>query len=563
MDEFDNISRAPQACSSCRKQKRKCDKGLPACSLCVRMSRTCDYSESTPPLSSDDFESLRQKVQELESRLQATSPNGPLLTPPSSSNDSPANLPFGGTAPKRGPRAFPPMYFLDASYFSYGRFPVPKASIPVPMEALDLLGGAPDVQLAVGTFFETVHKFFPIISKKRLVLHLANPLAESGADLALLFLCMKLVSERPFVGPEGGEMPLYSVAKRFYFLAETNNVTTLHLLQAGLLIALYEIGHGIYPAAFLTVGNCARLGYALGLRAEKGAAQMLNRCGTWTEQEERRRVWWGVVILDRYVALGAAHYPLVAEDPKLDEFLPMDDTAWDEGRMTVNEPLFVSSATDMPAGPFARLCQAAHLLGRVIRHTTDKIDDPEFRVQEALQLEKTIKALAGVLPGECFEESRLCTAISICYRYSAPFQSLVATSLTLRSALLTLYENYSCYESLQSRTPQDLMLQKTSINGLEDISKEVAWFSSQLSNILEYEPEVVSPFLSDCLYQAAANCAWKIRESGDKNATELLETLQQTISKLDQRWAIAGEYTKILSTTERILVTGETPDFVD
>lgn len=35
---------AVQACSACKKQKRKCDKALPACSLCQRIGEYIDLA---------------------------------------------------------------------------------------------------------------------------------------------------------------------------------------------------------------------------------------------------------------------------------------------------------------------------------------------------------------------------------------------------------------------------------------------------------------------------------------------------------------------------------------
>src|SRR4051794_28828981 len=67
-------TRAHQACVSCRKQKRKCDKVLPSCSLCKRLARHCDYRDAPSSASSDDFVELRQKVQELEARLESKQP---------------------------------------------------------------------------------------------------------------------------------------------------------------------------------------------------------------------------------------------------------------------------------------------------------------------------------------------------------------------------------------------------------------------------------------------------------------------------------------------------------
>jgi len=62
---------ASQACTSCRKQKRKCDKRLPSCGLCERIGRSCDYSEEARGLapSPEEFTALRQEVAELKDLL--------------------------------------------------------------------------------------------------------------------------------------------------------------------------------------------------------------------------------------------------------------------------------------------------------------------------------------------------------------------------------------------------------------------------------------------------------------------------------------------------------------
>ena len=72
------------------------------------------------------------------------------------------------------------------------------------------------------------------------------------------------------------------------------------MLQAAVLIAVYEVGHAIYPAAYLTIGACARYGTMLGID-KLGLDLMGDSLGplSWIEVEERRRVWWAVVLLDR------------------------------------------------------------------------------------------------------------------------------------------------------------------------------------------------------------------------------------------------------------------------
>jgi hypothetical protein len=52
---------------------------------------------------------------------------------------------------------------------------------------------------------------------------------------------------------------------------------------------------------------------------------------TWTEMEERRRLWWAVLILDRYVHVGFRFRPLSTPKIPPDEILPARDIPWDIG----------------------------------------------------------------------------------------------------------------------------------------------------------------------------------------------------------------------------------------
>ncbi len=107
------------------------------------------------------------------------------------------------------------------------------------------------MQEAASNFFTTIHPWFPIISKKRM--NLGIPLWEGGPDLALLFLAMKLVTSLPEEGVASADSPVYTACKRGLALLESSGTMTLHYLQAMLLVALYEYGHAIYPAAWMTV----------------------------------------------------------------------------------------------------------------------------------------------------------------------------------------------------------------------------------------------------------------------------------------------------------------------
>lgn len=76
---------------------------------------------------------------------------------------------------------------------------------------------------------------------------------------------MKLISQ-PREDNEAAVNDLYLHIKQCIFYLETRSVVSLRLLQAILLLALYEIGHAIYPAAYLSVAHCVRFGHALNLQ---------------------------------------------------------------------------------------------------------------------------------------------------------------------------------------------------------------------------------------------------------------------------------------------------------
>lgn len=83
--------------------------------------------------------------------------------------------------------------------------------------------------------------------------------------------------------PIGDSDPLssaiYSQAKACLSYVEGNNILSIKVLQAALLIGLYELSNAIYPAAYLTTGHCARLGYAMGINKREWAPQLFSTSG--------------------------------------------------------------------------------------------------------------------------------------------------------------------------------------------------------------------------------------------------------------------------------------------
>lgn len=100
----------------------------------------------------------------------------------------------------------------------------------------------------------------PVISKKRLNLGIA--VHHRGPDIAMLFLAMRLITSPP--GANNADC-LYKLSKSFLASLEADGCASYLYLQALFLVALYECSHAIYPAAWMTVGACARYVELLGL----------------------------------------------------------------------------------------------------------------------------------------------------------------------------------------------------------------------------------------------------------------------------------------------------------
>jgi hypothetical protein len=241
-------------------------------------------------------------------------------------------------------------------------------------------------------------------------MRLGLSLSDGGPDLALLFLAMRLITSVP--SPEmhsAADSHLYAACKRFLAQLESAGTLSVLYLQAMILVALYEFGHSVYPAAWMTSGSCVRYAAMLGLPSYQESSTILGPCTTCkqllrydlypssnrhtpssaypnrdltgdsfvkqavahvsqyslklqllscvrgrltlnaavgTEAEERRRVWWATQILDRVISLGSKKRLAGTLDLPVDtEMLPVDDLAWDSGDMAFS---FQRSAARTP-----------------------------------------------------------------------------------------------------------------------------------------------------------------------------------------------------------------------
>ncbi|KAF7626637.1 fungal-specific transcription factor domain-containing protein [Aspergillus flavus] len=519
-------SRAINACLTCRKQKRKCTKERPRCSTCRKTGRACDY---TPIGRSSGIATERDNCERLESQETGESA---ALSRRTHLSGYESRATIGASSPDTEGLF---TLFLDSDIPPDRSYLESNRKIPLPPDYLRYLRSPAQVRHEVDVFFNSVQTFFPIVSKLRLYQQLSNADRRDDPDLGLLFIAMQLHT-RSCSEVESGD--LYRSAKACYVYIESSNVFSVKVLQALLLIALYEISNAIYPAAYLTVGHCARLGHAMGIHQRSDSPQMFHRVGTFVELEERRRTWWAVIILDRYVNLGGRNRPLACEDAQPEDFLPADDKSWDRGEIIVVEPLAVRANTTIEVCPFTRTCQASHILARVLGHLNDRNSDADFRYEEAMQLHRTAQALSHTLSNEL--EQR----IERVYDPTAHLQLFSAIGICYSASLL-LYDRYCCSGILG--VAGDVEVQQTALSSINEVSRGVLQFAKGIRSAMDLGGALrMSPLVLDCLYQAAANFMWQSRETGNSDLVSMANEIQSVLEVLGTRWKAPSAYLSIL-----------------
>lgn len=488
---------ARTACLPCRKSKRRCDRNVPNCNLCTRKDIECSYP------------ARREVVKASASSAERSS-------------QSWAHA----------------IYFIAPRVFEQTRLELPTANFQVPTEVSSLIGDISSIRSIAAIYFREIHKWLTIISKESFFTYLLSPLTKRHTELSLLTLCMKLCCTAPSDGDS--HTILYNTAKRYYHDAEGAGFLSIPVLQAGLLIAFYEIGQAIYPAAYLSVGACARYGLALGLDK-----YLLTLDGdgigrnSWIEVEERRRVWWAVLIFDRYVSLSNPERPLSTSDPRFDSYLPVDDTAWDDSISKPADAVRIANGFTLKMGGFARLCQAAYLLSQALRMiaTTTGTGCATIRHDEIVQLRRTLIALVHAADNEtavrklelCGQSALSLSTILLLHDY----QERIHDADRERQ-----YEGASS-ESLCFET-------RTALDRLSTAALSYNEMCSQNPALVDGVPI----FIVHVMYQVASTLLKVAQGVPDEETGEKIETLKRFLHQNDPRWRCAGVYLNILQAQE-------------
>jgi len=232
----------------------------------------------------------------------------------------------------------------------------------------------------------------------------------------------------------------------------------------------------------------------------------------------------------RILNLGPTGLPLAIPDPAHDNLLPTDDSIWYQGAIGPSPALYTNGfSSDAELGPFARVCQASHILGRVINHRNSKkgTQTREYVMEEALQLSAThlFRQIDERLGNDSDKPiPAIDIAICICSR-------------------LALYHLYAC--NLPSmpveRLSQETTMQAACIEGIKQIlSTRALTFTRHILHQVKQNPQISNPLVIQALYDAATECQWFVQEEDSVEAERTLQLLMEALALLAKRWGIAG-----------------------
>ncbi|KZL63222.1 fungal specific transcription factor [Colletotrichum incanum] len=508
-------ARSPQACGQCRQIKKRCPRNLPSCSSCTRLGKTCQYPAGRKRHASPE----ERDVQSL----------------------APSFVPSVSTTSSVVDDNFPDAFFIDNDLHK----PISHATEGEPFSVpayFTTMAGQPDAVYEM--YFDSVDTWLPFINRKRLKQDLEAESPSEATEMTGLLLSMKLITNNDLEDEPSEELGLYDEVKGYLQRNEIIMATTLRYFQSIVLLGLYEISHGIYPEAYLTIGQAARLGLLRGIQDRKHATQLFQEPPTWTYWEEERRTWWATSILERYININLVGFPLATPEPAQGDLLPSSDEVWRRGETGTNPPLCMTGfATGSEVGPFARVCQASYILGRVLNHRNSRKDlmSQEARLSEALYLDATLTALDTHLsPPRKKRKDTMRTAtldVALC-----------------TSARLILYRMYACTQSdaTSDRLPAEIEMQTASIRGLKQIVSTrgtdlaLCAFRQGMKDVNR-----LSPLLVQCLYDIA------IEWQGFKRKGDIIEGMEKTMTMitgtlalLSLRWGVAIKSQKFLKNAQ-------------
>ncbi|CAM1502897.1 Fc.00g076730.m01.CDS01 [Cosmosporella sp. VM-42] len=363
----------PLACVSCRSRKLKCDRVKPSCGRCIKVSNDCVYPESRrkPTFKRRNVKELEARLAQVEDYLKEVnkapddkvddrSPSLPEQSDVQFTDfNFEAGVPLAGDGSGKSPDVSGGMRPWDVADFfatqgqtetSYSQagtsFSQGDTSRNTQNDRntqlmdLGMTEALPpfEVMEELNTiFFQSQYYFIPVVHPGRyLQAFYAGPLRKPAMCLQYAIWALAANGNEKY---EQYHEVFYRRARQYADSDEMKgygeHFITIGHAQAWALIASYEAKCMLFTRAAMSSARCVRLVHMMALDRLDGNPDelppTLAKPLSWTELEERRRVFWGAFSIDCHASISTG-WPSLMNSEDIVTRLPAAEDAFITGR---------------------------------------------------------------------------------------------------------------------------------------------------------------------------------------------------------------------------------------
>ncbi|KXH49543.1 hypothetical protein CSIM01_03831 [Colletotrichum simmondsii] len=405
--------------------------------------------------------------------------------------------------------AIPTLAFLDGDRFHSETLleKLYQPNFSIPEAILSAVNEGDKVKSSCVEYFNTINIWFRFISAKK---RLEAPFAENcEPDIVALALAMRLVTSDPDDNTCGY---LYNQSKEFLDTIVARGVVSLPVLQAMILVTLYEYCHAVYPAAWMSIGLCTRYIELVGV--------------SWATRE---------------TAFHGSTDTIALRKPESLDYNVLGDYEYDW------QPVVSAEHS-----AFSRLCEAALLIDSAlvlsrIEGILDQIhiDDIVSHSRKILEWIDTVD-----------QESKSLTGTDLTLRLIGP-RFAARSALFLCVKKLTLGAKVTTDGEYLLKPDHGDKSESHEMEKIQRCSARVVWQASlDIRNIAKAlynqlfdgndsigDLGLISPFILDGVYNASSNLH-RLSEDGASSQSDLL-SLTTFLDELSMRWRSAREYRRL------------------
>ncbi|KAL2851058.1 fungal-specific transcription factor domain-containing protein [Aspergillus pseudoustus] len=575
------------ACQSCRRKKARCSREQP-CSQCVRFDVSCIYDDRRlkPGLRAGVVDNLSRRIETLENMFlgqeilwkqmwETLHPNSQF--PDLSAMDREGDGAKDEIRDRQEQLKSSLLQLADSRKNSTEEAPRPTkrqrvdisvASSPEEgtksMTAAEIIDSDLLSQL-VEFYFENIHHWIPILHVRRFRHQIQSP---EGRDKAIYILyaiiavCIRFIND-PRISDEDRKARIAETCRQKVVLCSMESFSVENL-QALVIIAFDTIARGRGPSSWSVVGSMARTVEQLQLSVEEDDLYGRNQTGEtlirriaflkpstcWREQEERRRVFWTVFLMDRFCSVSTGwNVSLTSADVK--RRLPCEGALWqreDEVRapyfgisdskgtgphrsLLVNSQLTTDPSERDCIGGFAYCIEATESLGLVSNFfvhqplNVQNADEAQHWLMRFKELDLRLVQWKLFLPPKWREASTL-NADGIMD------SNLTLAHITHNTAVILLHQAIAYPPHHWKSSPVKLPSSSSAETCIE-AATEISMIGQQF---LIYSPMLTNPQFSFCLFIAGRMLLAHSKYNGIP-VPGALDTLIASLFEISGRWA--------------------------